>query len=247
MEAEQTQSSSLLMLDQPRVIAIRDGGRIFTFHFRRIMHADWDRYYKGIYSSSRSDNGAEIKTLDLNTAGVELFENTLCKVEGYSRVLISKEDFEKVLPRHALPVSWLLRRVSVSDEVTDAPPDPDLVEARLEALWSQTEPGAETTLYKGLVHRLAPATAEHKKKFLRGGAMSKVVGGSRQGTTIFSSRNTLLVEIYDQLIRSVDGYGVNGKPLSSPEEIRREMDMSHKIEAAGQLFNALPEVEEKAA
>jgi hypothetical protein len=237
MEAEALSTTpTLLMLDEPRVIALRDGKHTFTFYFRRIMASDWDAYFNGIYSSSRNEGGAKINTDDVNTAAIELFESTLTKVEGYAKALTRREDFWKVLPRHSLPVSWLLRNVATSSEVSDDPPDAELVEVRIDALWSQLTPGAETTAFKGLIHRFSPPTAAHKKRVMRSGAMSKIVGGSRQGITIYSTRHRLMVEIYDQLIQSVDGYGVAGKPLESVEQIRREMDSYHKVEAVLNLF-----------
>jgi hypothetical protein len=226
----------LLMLDEPRVIALRDGKHIFTFYFRRISASDWDTYFNGIYSSSRNEGGAQVNTNDVNTAGIELVEFTLVKVQGYSKELNKPEDFWKILPRHSIPVSWLLRDVSTSHEVSDDPPDAELVETRIDALWSQLGPGAETTAFKGLIHRFSPPTAAHKKKVMRSGAMSKIVGGSRKGITIYSTRHRLMVEIYDELIQSVDGYGVAGKPLESREQIRREMDSYHKVEAVLNLF-----------
>jgi hypothetical protein len=42
--------------------------------------------------------------------------------------------------------------------------------------------------------------------------------------------------LYDELIQSVDGYGVDGKPLEGVEIIRREMDGYHKAESIAQLF-----------
>jgi hypothetical protein len=46
-----------------------------------------------------------------------------------------------------------------------------------------------------------------------------------------------MIELYDELIQSVEGYGVAGRPLESPQDIRREMDAYHKSEAVAQLFN----------
>jgi hypothetical protein len=249
MEAAQTEpnTSSLLMLDEPRVIAMRDGKHTYTFNFRRITQKDWEQYFSGLYVASRSEGTSQMNTTDLQTAGIELFESTLTKVQGYSRELTSKEDFKKVLPRHSISVSWILRSVFTSTVEDDKPLDCDSVEARIDALWSQTSPGDETTMYKGLIHRLSPPTIEQKKQFLRSGSISRVVGGSRKGTTIYSLRNKIMMELYDKLIQSVDGYGVGGKPLQSVEDICREMDGYHKVEAVGQLFNMQPEAAAEAA
>jgi hypothetical protein len=44
------------------------------------------------------------------------------------------------------------------------------------------------------------------------------------------------MSIYDDLIESVDGYSVGGKPLEGAEAIKREMDGGHKAAAALELF-----------
>ena len=239
MEAETPDTPSLLMLDEPRVLAIRDGKFTYTFNFRRIAQPDWEHYFTDLYVASRNEGNAQLNTTDLNTAGILLLESTLTKVTGYAREMTTQEDFKKILARHSIPVSWMLRSVGISTVEDDKPLDCDSIEARIDALWSQTTPGDEVTLYKGLVHRFAPPALEQKKRYLRNGSISRVVGGARKGTTIYSLRNRVMLELYDQLIQSVDGYGVAGKPLESVEQIRREMDAYHKVEAVGQLFNPM--------
>jgi hypothetical protein len=81
----------------------------------------------------------------------------------------------------------------------------------------------------------------------RSGSISRVVGGSRNGTTIHSLRNKVMLDLYDQLIQSVEGYGIAGKALESPEQIRREMDGYHKVQAVAQLFVAEPDAAAEAA
>jgi hypothetical protein len=240
MEAEApstTPTNSLLMLDESRVIAVRDGKTNYTFHFRRILQSDWERYFSGLYVASSTEGRTQTNTTDLNSAGIELFESTLARAEGYKNEMTRREDFWKIPPRHSILVSWLLRSVCPSTVEDDTPLDCDSVEARIDAVWSQTRPGDETTMYKGLVHRFTPISVEQKKRFMRRGAINKVVGGSRNGTTIYSIKNKLMLELYDQLIQSVEGYGVAGKPLEGVEQIRREMDAYHKSEAVAQLFN----------
>jgi len=232
-----TPTNSLLMLDEPRVIALRDGKTNYTFHFRRILQADWERLFSGLYVASSSSGTSQINTTDLNTAGIELVESTLMRAEGYKNEMTRREEFWKIPPKHSILVSWLLRSVCASTVVDDTPLDCDSVEARIDALWSQTKPGDETTMYKGLVHRFTPITVDQKKRFMRKGAINRVVGGSRNGTTIYSMKNKLMIELYDELIQSVEGYGVAGRPLESPQDIRREMDAYHKSEAVAQLFN----------
>jgi hypothetical protein len=248
--AAETNTPTLLHLDQPRVLAIRDGKFPYIFHFRRITLSDWERYYSSIFVSSRNEGGAQLNTTDNQTAGIDLLESTLMKVVGYKTDLTTKEAFIKIPPRHSILVSNLLCNVTASEEDDEKPFDTESIETRMDAMWSQLEPGQENTVYKGLVHRLSPPTAAQKKRYMRNGSISKVVGGSRKGTTIYSMRNKLMMELYDELIQSVDGYGVAGRPLGSVDEIRREMDGYHKSQAIFQLFNgsdAQPQAAEDSA
>jgi hypothetical protein len=246
MEAAAT--STLLMLDQPRVISVREGKRLYTFEFRRITQQDWERYFNGLYVASRNDGQGQTNTMDLQTAGIELFESTVSKVTGYRRELNTPEDFKKVFPRHAINVSWILRSVFASTEEDDSPLDCDTVESRIDAVWSQTKAGDETTMFKGLVHRFLPPSIEQKKKYLRTGSVSKIIGGSRRGgTTIYTLRNKVMLDLYDELIQSVEGYGVNGAPLTGAEAIKREMDAYHKVEAVSQIFNVQQEAAAESA
>lgn len=245
----QTLQNVLLPLDQPRVIAIRDGKFVYRFTFNRITDGDWRRYFDGIYFASRNEGKSQVTTLDMETPGVEMVEAKLAKVEGYTRVLSTADDFKRVLPRHSNQVAWLLRMVTPSRDESDKPFDPEAIEARIDALWSQTEPGETVTLFKGLAHRFAVPSVEHKRRFYRAGAASKVVGGSRNGTTVYAGRHGVLIDLYDQLILGVDGYSVGGRALQSPDEIKREMDTYHKTIAVQQLFNSgsSDEAEEVAA
>jgi len=239
---EEEEPKTLLMLDEPRVIPIREGKRDYTFYFRRILQTDWLNYFNGLYLATRNDGTSQLNTTDFNTAGIELFEATVTKVVGYSRELTTAADFKKVLPRHSAPVAGLLRSVFISEVEDDKPLDCDSVETLIDAHWSQTTSPGQITQYKGLVHRFMPPDVEQRKRYMRGGAISRVVGGTRKGaTTVYSLRNKLLLQLYDELIQSVEGYGVAGKPLESIEDIRREMDGYHKAEAVAQLFNTQPE------
>jgi hypothetical protein len=237
MEAATPQNPpSLLMLDQPRVLTLREGTRDYTFYFRRILQADWEKYFSGLYRSSRNDGVAQTDTTDFVTPGIELLESTLTKVEGYKRELTTPADFKKIMPRHSVPVAGMLSSVYISQVEDDQPLDCDIVEARIDAMWSKTTSDPANTTYKGLVHRFLPPTIQQKQRYMRAGSVSRV-GGTRKGaTTVYSMRNRLLMDMYDQLVQSVDGYSVDGKPLEGIEQIRREMDGYHKAEAMAQLF-----------
>lgn len=229
----------MLPLDEPRVIAIKDGKFTYSFFFRRITRDDWERFFDGIYSTSRQEQKAQVNTIDLSTAGIELVESTIIKVEGYAAGFdTSKPGWQqKIPPRHSGPLSWILRSVVPSQAESDSPFDPERQEVRLDAAWSQTAAGPQITMYKGLVHWFLAPTAEDKRRYYRALSVSKVIGGTRTGTTIHPSRHRVLIELYDKLIHSVEGYSAAGKSLGTDREgIKREMDAYHKTQAVIALF-----------
>ena len=228
---------AMLPLDEKRVVTFIDRKFTYTFYLSRIMPDDWARYFDGIVHSSRNAGKAMEETLDLETPGIALVESKLETTDGYRGDFMATPGWQsKIPPRHTRPISWLLRTVAVSDCATeDRPYDPDSIEVLLDAAWGMNKPG-EMTMYQGLVHRFKPLTAEHKRKFYRAASMTRVVGGSRNGTTIYPVRYRALVQIYDDLIQGVEGYSVNGAPLESVEAVRREMDLYHKVKAAEELF-----------
>lgn len=241
MEAETLQekyTAALLPLDEPRVIAIRDGKFTYRFHFSRITQADWEKYFQGIYFTSRYEGKAQVTTLDLDTAGIELFESKLVKAEGYAGDFDTRPGWQKKIPpRHSAPVAWVLRWVQAADLPADRPFDPEVIEVSLDAVWSQAEPASDPVIYKGLLHRFTPPTVEHQRRYFRAKTSSRIVGGSRNGTTVYASTHKTLLELYDQLVISAEGYGISGRALNGADEVRREMDAYHKTQAVTQLFS----------
>ena len=240
--AETPTKTSLLALDEPRVIAIRDGKFTYAFTLARITQEDWIRHFEGYWLTTREVKGARDRTADIQTACVQLVTGKLQHIEGYAN------DSQKAIPRHALEIANILLWVGKSAEENDSPIDPERVEVRLDAVWSRTKPGAEVTAYRGLKHWFQLPTAEQQKRLFRATSTSKVVGGSRNPTTIYGGKHRVLLELYDQLILAVDGYTVGGKPLTEDRAaIIREMDALHKIQAVQQVFNSDSEPAEEDA
>jgi hypothetical protein len=231
---------ALLNLDGRRVVSLIDRGHTYTFHMGRITHADWAEYFDGIVHSRRNDGNGVMELLDLETPGILLVEKKLETTEGYRGNFMESPGWQtKIPPRHSRPVAWVLRTVANSEIPRDERSfDPNSVEVLLDAAWGTCGPG-NNVLYKGLVHRFHPLSVQQKRRFYRATSMSRLVGGSRNGTTIYGNRNRSLVDIYDELIQEVEGYAVNGTPLgNSVDSIKKEMDLYHKVEAAQQLFSA---------
>ncbi len=230
--------NAILMLDAPRIVTFKDGKHTYTYTIAPIPHQEWQLFFDGIlYTSHNDGKGGEINTFDWDTPGLELVARTLINVEGYAGDFMSKNGWQqKLLPRHVAFVARTLRGVVASALESEKPFNPDEIEIMVDATWGNTE-------FRGLLHRFSPVTVELKRKFFRAGAQSRVVGGSRNGTTIHALRHKSLLGIYDELIQSVDGYGIAGRPISGREEIISTMDSFHKVRAAEQLFTGSIETE----
>lgn len=238
-----------LPLDEPRVIALKDGKFTYTFTFARITQQDWIKHFESYRFSTREEGGGRVRIVDMDTAGVELVQQTVQKVEGYAGNFMNVDRWrEKILPRHAIALGWMLRAVSRSEGESDSPIDPERVEIGLDAVWSQTKPGDQTTAYRGLKHWFAAPTVEQQKRVLRAGASSTVIGGSKNPTTVYALKHRVLLALYDELILGVDGYSVGGHPLGTDRDaIKREMDGYHKLEAVQQLFSGGGQSQEQEA
>jgi hypothetical protein len=229
--------SAVLELDGERSVTFRDRGHAYTYTFSRIGSVDWLHYFEGVAITSRREgkNGV-VETLDLESAGVDLVESKVVKAEGYAGDFMSDPKWKQCLPfGHVRAAAQLLRDGNISPVDDSQPLNPLKVEVAIDAKWNVSKPG-EMRQFGGLLHRFNPPTAEHKRKYNRAISQTRVIGDARSGITVFQGRQRLLVEFYDQLIASVEGYALRGQPLASPEQIRAEMDAVHKIIAAQQLF-----------
>jgi hypothetical protein len=244
-------TSAVLELDGERTVTFRDRGHAYTYTFSRIGSGDWLRYFEGVAITSRREgkNGV-VETMDLESAGVDLVESKVVKAEGYAGDFMSDPKWKQCLPfGHVRAAAQLLRDGNISLADDSQPLNPLKVEVAIDAKWNVSKPG-EMRQFGGLLHRFNPPTAEHKRKYNRAISQTRVIGDARSGLTVFQGRQRLLIDFYDQLIASVEGYVLRGQALTSPEQIRSEMDAVHKIVAVQQLFASPSETakqEEEAA
>jgi hypothetical protein len=86
-----------LELDGERSVTFRDRGHAYTYTFSRIGASDWLRYFDGVAITSRRDgkNGV-LETMDLESAGVDLVESKVIKVEGYDGDFMQDAEVERV-------------------------------------------------------------------------------------------------------------------------------------------------------
>lgn len=239
-ETQKEEAPRLLALDAPRVVALKGKTQSFRYHLRRVIDADWRRYFAAIVRQTLHVAGQREEVFDADTALLDLVGSVLVKVEGYGQ--ISGDGWREALPySHRMAVGIVLRNVGASGAGDDARPHlSDRAEVRLHGAWS-TE--GHITLHEGLVHRFRHPSAEHLKRFHFESSRVIVRGNAENGVSIYPSRQGAAMSLYDELIDSVEGYSVNGEPLEGAEAIRREMDGAHKAAAALELFQGGEEVE----
>jgi len=224
--------NAMLPLDVARDITLKSARRAFTYHTRRITGADWLAYFQNITHQVIQEGGQREQIFESDSALLELVNAVLTGVDGYGD-LASKEWKLSLPVKHRLAVGIALRSVGTAQAKDTAPSLCDLVEARLDATWPT---GGKTLLYSGLVHRFRQPSIADLKRFNFESSRVKVVGTAGDGITIYPARQAIAMKIYDDLIESVDGYSIDGKPLEGAEAIKREMDGAHKAAAALDIF-----------
>jgi hypothetical protein len=236
-----TEGTDLLPLDvAERLVVFRSGGKSYRHIFNRLRPADWEKFFGHIVAEFKQEKGGFSQVVDADYASLVFYAKAIKRVEGYlTRDGSAPENLptwpECVPQHHRLAAVDLLMRVSRGEAGDDSMLEAEGVTVTLDALWNESAPG-EMKQYKGLVHKFSSPTAEQRRRSLRAKNRAFIAGGSRSGITMLPSSHLVLVKLYDDLILSVEGYGVAGRPLDSREQIAREMDSLHKAHAVGQLF-----------
>lgn len=208
--------SALLPLDGERVVSFWDGAHAFTLVFRRIESADWKR----VFATLRVKD--QVWSVDHVAATLELLQSNLLRAQGYRMKdgsdFMARPDWKMLIPSgHKQKAAALLLDAPAEYEDKAGHFDPVGLAAvvKLDAAWGASEPG-KMARYKGLTHILKPPASEHSRRFY--------------------SKESALADLYDELVVSVSGYGVAGRPLEGAEQIRREMDDWHKTVVMAKLF-----------
>ena len=144
--------------------------------------------------------------------------------------------------RDILPIS---HREAAADLLFACAPDPKasspvLIGAEsvtLQSSWTQDDAGKGVLVaYSGLRHIFRVPSVEQSRRYSRDQSRSVITGG-RKGTTQYPGAQRTLVQLYDELIKSVEGYTADGEPLNNCTDlIIRTMDTYHKTQAMGTVF-----------
>lgn len=238
-------------LAKPRVIVIEDRGKKYSLKLDRITKKQWLKYFEGIMSTSENKGGKRVNHFESTGALVELVELLLIGAEGYATAdgspIAQVAGWQQLVPlRHRQAVGG-----AIVDVHRDDPSEEETIVLGAEAIsltavWGADEAGVMRK-FSGLRHCFKTPSAQHQGRYSRDSNCSVIVGG-RRGITRWLGVQATLIELYDELIQSVEGYTVNGVELGSDRTaIVGEMDAYHKVVAAASLFEAAePNVMEEA-
>jgi hypothetical protein len=231
-------SSSAIELSAPRQIAIEDRGRNYLFTVSPITASQWLSYFEGIQSTSENVGGKRVDFFDSNSARIALVEKALIDASGYNFAGASVkeiEDWQKKIPvSHKLAIGSVLVAVGRSQATDNEAISLGSESICLDALWTAVE--GRMVKFKGLTHRLSTPNGEQQRRYSRDASRSRIVGSGRNAKTVWMGVQPTLVQLYDELIQSVEGYAYAGAALTDRAAIIEHMDSYHKVAAAQQLF-----------
>jgi hypothetical protein len=237
-------AEQLLPLDLPeRAVVLGKGSHKTTHFFRRLKAKDGEGFSSRIDSQIEQRDGEMIRTINVQSASLWLYQNAIARVEGYrledGRPVMDLPNWKERIPRaHAIRAVNLLTNISFSrpEFGNQVCCEGDLV--LIDAVWSADESGSGMQKYSGLKHYFASPTLSQQDRFNRARNRVSVVGDRRHGRTIFPSAQPVFASFYDELIQRVEGYSIGGRALDGHDEIVREMDIFHKYGAAQGLFES---------
>ena len=231
---------SAIELKAPLIITIEDRGKNYSLTIARIPAKVWLRYFEGIQSTSENVNGKRVDSFESSSARLELLYATLTTAEGYAlpngKTNIAQVDgWKDMLPLgHRLAVANTLIVGRPSDPSDDEAIALGQESVYLDAVWSADASG-KMRKFTGLRHNFRVPSVEQQRRISRDSTRSRVVGGSRNGKTIWLGAQATLVGLYDELIVSVEGYTVDGA-APDRDQVIEFMDAYHKVGAADALF-----------
>jgi uncharacterized protein (UPF0297 family) len=227
-----------------RTVSFTDRGRAFGLVFRQIGDSDWKKFFACITAETERDGDTRIDRFDFRSAGMELVESCLVsaagyKIDGQGTALESIPGWQKRIPYgHKVKAAELLQDVSLSTSQRDVFIS-DTEEVVLRAKWGSSTLGCMNE-FDGLIHRFSQPEAGHLQKYNRSMSETRTSGGNGKPLrTVYPARQALFIQLYDELIDSVEGYALSGDPTIALnlDQIRNQMDAFHKVVALQKLFS----------
>jgi hypothetical protein len=250
--AKAYQKPELLPLDAAeRTVVFRSGGKPYRHIFRRFTSADWENFFAHVVAEFKREKGGFMQVVDMDYASLVLYARAIVRVEGYQtrdgRAPETLPTWPECVPQHhRLAAMGLIMNVTHAEAADDSMLEAEGVAVTIDAMWNEAEPGGMKQ-YRGLVHRFASPTAEHRRRLLKAKNRAFVAGGSRNGTTVIPSGHGVLVKLYDELIERVEGYSISGREVVDKNEVVREMDAFHKSAVVARLFQSSTGIDEEGA
>ena len=220
-----------------RTLPITVNLRAYALVVRPITREEWLNYFKAVVIEETVEEGQITSTRVATPARIELLTNALVGANGYANDNELPDGWQQKIPlSHRAGAADLLFEVGPGLDIFSGPVSIGSERSVLNALWSLSEDGKGIVKHDGLVHTFKVPSADQQRRYSRDASRS-VVSTGRRGTTRYLGAQSTLVDLYDELIVSVDGYTANGEPLNNrPDLIKQHMDAYHKAQAAGAIF-----------
>lgn len=230
----------LIDLAQNRKLTIRSVCSRRSLIIARISERAWfEHYYEKIFAILRH---GPVDATGVEFAALNLLQQVAIGAEGYPGLVETVDWFSKI------PAG---DRSAYGDALLQVFENKDSIEStlnrtcavRMEALWD-TLPSGAMCFHKRLVHQFDRPCREHRERYREACTrVRRTAGVTRRGPAVFlapeqSITARALVALYNELILKVEGYAVNGEPLTDDRgKIAEHMDTFHKVKAAQWLFS----------
>jgi hypothetical protein len=230
-------------LAQARIISLTIGKFSYILKLNPPTKTHWLKYFAAITNTSERVDGKLVTIFETATAKTELAQALLADAFGYrtqnNQPLSEIDGWKELIPlSHCEAAGKVLTEIGSVDS-EDAPVMLGGEVVRLEALYSANEDQSGMIKATDLVHYFRTPSIEHQRQYARSLNRSFVVGGSRSAKTVWPGGQPTLIDLYDELVTSVEGYGYSGAALTDRESIVRNMDAYHKVAAMAPLFSSV--------
>jgi len=233
-------------LAQSRIVPFTVSGHTYILTLSPPNKAQWLKYFEAIVNTSERIDGKQSNVFDTSAAKTKLAQALLTDASGYrtlgGKPLQEMENWQKLVPiSHCMTAGNILVSVGKSETSDDEPMLLGTEEVRLEALYTANSERTSVVKLTDLIHHFQTPTVEQQRRYTSSINRSFIVGGSRAGKTVWQGGQRVLIELYDELILSVEGYGFNGHWLEEEpvDSIISKMDCFHKVAAAEPLFSSV--------